>query len=109
MKKIEVFEMRCFKKILNSSWTDRVTNKDVFEQISLQKCHPFKDVKKVKLNYLRLLKRHVPREDLQMAGIKKEKAFGEDPESYGLMIRDNFLEPSVIELLELLHLEGDIL
>ena len=34
LKKLEAFEMRCYRKILNISWKDKIRNEEVLSRIS---------------------------------------------------------------------------
>ena len=43
-KKIEAFELRCYRKILNIKWQDKIKNEDVIARISRASFHPTKNI-----------------------------------------------------------------
>lgn len=51
MKKLEAFEMWCYRRILRISWVDRVTNIEVLHRMG-KECEVIKTIKKRKLEYL---------------------------------------------------------
>ena len=57
-KRINAFEMKCYRRALRIPWVERVTNKEVLKIIPLNKCQLLSIVKKSKLSYFGHLKRH---------------------------------------------------
>ena len=51
-KNITSFEMKCYRKILRISWTERKTNASVLEQLGLKAPQLLNLIKKQKLSYL---------------------------------------------------------
>ena len=58
IKKIISFEMKCYRKILRISWTERKTNASVLEQLGVKAPQLLNLIKKQKLSYFGLIKRH---------------------------------------------------
>ena len=58
MKKITAFEMKCYRKILRISWTEKITNKEVLKRIGVEEPILFQNIKKLKLSYFGHIKRH---------------------------------------------------
>ena len=67
-KKITSFEMKCYRKILRISWTERKTNASVLEQLELKAPQLLNLVKKQKLSYFGHIKRHNTLEKLFLKG-----------------------------------------
>ena len=57
-KKITSFEMKCYRKKLRISWTERKTNASVLEQLGLKAPQLLNLIKKQKLLYFCHIKRH---------------------------------------------------
>ena len=56
--KITAFEMKCYRKILRLSWTEKVSNEEVLRKIGLKSPTLLQNVKKLKLGYFGHIKRH---------------------------------------------------
>ena len=67
-KKITSFEMKCYRKILRISWTERKTNASVLEQLGLKAPQLLNLIKKQKLSYFGHIKRHNTLEKLFLEG-----------------------------------------
>ena len=67
-KKINSFEMKCYRKILRISWTERKTNASVLEQLGLKAPQLLNLIKKQKLSYFGDIKRHNRLEKLFLEG-----------------------------------------
>ena len=67
-KKITSFEMKCYRKILRISWTERKTNANVLEQLGLKAPQLLNLMKKQKLSYFGHIKRHNTLEKLFLEG-----------------------------------------
>ena len=67
-KKITFFEMKCFRKILRISWTERKTNANVLEQLGVKVPQLLNLIKKQKLSYYGYIKRHNTLEKLFLEG-----------------------------------------
>ena len=57
-KKITSFEMKCYRKTLRISWTERKTNASVLEQLGVKAPQLLNLIKKQKLSYFGHIKRH---------------------------------------------------
>ena len=57
-KKITSFKMKCYRKILRISWTERKTNASVLEQLGLKAPQLLNLIKKQKLSYFGHIKQH---------------------------------------------------
>ena len=68
LKKITSFEMKCYRKILRISWTERKTNASVLEQWGLKAPQLLNLIKKQKLSYFGHIKRHNTLEKLFLEG-----------------------------------------
>ena len=75
-KKITSFEMKCYRKILRTSWTERKTNASVLEQLGLKAPQLLNLVKKQKLSYFGHIKRHNTLEKLFLEGTCEGKGGG---------------------------------
>ena len=58
LNRILAFEMRCYRKILRVSWTERVTNERVRKRLNISSSHLLMQIKKQKLSYFGHIKRH---------------------------------------------------
>ena len=67
-KKITSFEMKCYRKILRISWTERKTNASVLEQLGVKASQLLNLIKKQKLSYFGHIKRHNTLEKLFLVG-----------------------------------------
>ena len=67
-KKITSFEMKCYRKILRISWTERKTNASVLEQLGVKAPQLLNLIKKQKLSYFGHIKRHNTLEKLFLEG-----------------------------------------
>jgi uncharacterized protein YutD len=47
-KKVDAFEMWCYRRMLKKSWTDKVTNKEVLRRMQTE-LHFLKDMVKIKM------------------------------------------------------------
>ena len=68
-KKITSFEMKCYRKILRISWTERKTNASVLEQLGVKALQLLNLIKKQKLSYFGHIKRHNTLEKLFLEGL----------------------------------------
>ena len=57
-KNITAFEMKCYRKILRISWTQKIRNEEVLSKIGIEAPTLFQTVKKLKLKYFGHIKRH---------------------------------------------------
>ena len=57
-KRITSFEMKCYRKILRTSWMEKVTNKEVISRLDMKTTMLLKKAKTLKLKYFGLIKRH---------------------------------------------------
>ena len=60
--------MKCYRKILRISWTERKTNASVLEQLGVKALHFFNLIKTQKLSYFGHIKRHNTLEKLFLEG-----------------------------------------
>ena len=67
-KKITSFEMKCYRKILRISWTERKTNASVLEQLGVKAPQLLNLIKKQKLSYFGHIKRQNTLEKLFLEG-----------------------------------------
>ena len=67
-RKITSFEMKCYRKILRISWTERKTNASVLEQLGVKAPQLLNLTKKQKLSYFGHIKRHNTLEKLFLEG-----------------------------------------
>ena len=67
-KKITSFEMKCYRKILRISWTERKTHASVLEQLGVKAPQLLNLIKKQKLSYFGHIKRHNTLEKLFLEG-----------------------------------------
>ena len=67
-KKITSFKMKCYRKILRISWTERKTNTSVLEQLGVKALQLLNLIKKQKLSYFGHIKRHNTLEKLFLEG-----------------------------------------
>ena len=70
-KKITSFEMKCYRKILRISWTERKTNASDLEQLDVKAPQFLNLIKKQKLSYFGHIKRHKTLEKLFLEGTCK--------------------------------------
>ncbi|GFR64142.1 transposon TX1 uncharacterized 149 kDa protein [Elysia marginata] len=73
VKKINAFEMKCYRKILRIPWCDRVTNEEVLERVNIQNCQLMNNIRKLKLTYFGHVKRHNTLEKLCMEEMVENK------------------------------------
>ena len=64
--------MKCYRKILRISWTERKTNASVLEQLVVKAPQLLNIIKKQKLSYFDHIKRHKTFEKLFLEGICKD-------------------------------------
>ena len=81
-KKITSFAMKCYRKILRISWTERKTNASVLEQLGVKAPQLLNLIKKQKLSYFGHVKRHNTLEKHSRAHVRVGEAEG-DPEGDG--------------------------
>ena len=82
-KKITSFEMKCYRKILRISWTERKTNASVLKQLGVKAPQLLNLIKKQKLSYFGHIKRHNTLENYSWrAHVRVGEAEG-DPEGDG--------------------------
>ena len=74
MKKLEAFEMWCYRRILRTSWMDRVTNAEVLRRLN-KECEIILHVKQRKLEYLGHITRNENRYSLLLL-ILQGKVYG---------------------------------
>ena len=67
-KKITSFKMKCYRKILRISWTERKTNASVLEQLGVKAPQLLNLIKKQKLSHFGHIKRHNTLEKLFLEG-----------------------------------------
>ena len=67
-KRINAFEMRCYRKMLRIPWTAKERNESVLNKVDLQNCQLLNQIKKQKLGYFGHTKRHDTLEKLCMEG-----------------------------------------
>ena len=67
-KKITSFKMKCYRKILRISWTERKTNASVLEQLGVKAPQLLHLIKKQKISYFGHIKRHNTLEKLFLEG-----------------------------------------
>ena len=68
-KKINAFEMKCYRRILRISWCDRIKNEEVLERVNIKQCQLLSYIKKLKMSYFGHTKRHNTLERLCMEGV----------------------------------------
>ena len=57
-KRITAFEMKCYRKILRISWTEKVSNERVLARIGRKTPNLLQNIRKLKLKYFGHIKRH---------------------------------------------------
>ena len=67
-KKITSFEMKCYRKILRISWTEKKTNASVLEQLGVKAPQLLNLIKKQKVSYFGHIKRHNTLEKIILGG-----------------------------------------
>ena len=72
-KRINAFEMKCYRKILRIPWTAKETNNSVKEQLRIQELYLLNSIKKLKLKYFGHLKRHNTLERIFLEGMVEGK------------------------------------
>ena len=65
--------MKCYRKILRISWTERKRNASVLEQLGVKAQQLFNLIKKQKLSYLGHIKRHNTLEKLFLEGTCEDR------------------------------------
>ena len=50
-RRITAFEMKCYRKILRISWTEKVSNEEVLKKIGIESPTLLQNIKKQKLEY----------------------------------------------------------
>ena len=68
IEKINAFEMRCYGKILNISWKQKIKNDNIRKILNIKPNSPLDQVKKQKLKYFGHIKRHDTLERLILEG-----------------------------------------
>ena len=68
MKRIQAFEIKCYRKVLRIPWTTRTTNIEVLERVNLKRPQLIDKIKKLKLKYFGHIKRHQSLERTIMEG-----------------------------------------
>jgi len=58
IKRLISFEMSCYRKLLQISWTQKITNEEVRSRLNITCSHLLKHFKKQKLSYFGHVKRH---------------------------------------------------
>ena len=58
IKRLIAFEMTCYRKLLQISWTQKITNEEVRARLNVTSSHLFRHYKKQKLSYFGHIKRH---------------------------------------------------
>ena len=58
IKRLIAFEMTCYRKLLQISWTQKITNDEVRSRLNITCSHLLKHFKKQKLSYFGHVKRH---------------------------------------------------
>ena len=67
-KRIQAFEMKCYRKILRVPWTAKEKNTTILERVGMVSGRLLNQVKRQKLNYFGHTKRHDTLEKLCMEG-----------------------------------------
>ena len=67
-KRIDAFEMKCYRKVLRIPWTEKASNASVLISIGLKDCQLMRYIKKQKLSYFGHIKRHESIEKTIMEG-----------------------------------------
>ena len=67
-KKVSAFEMKCYRKVLRISWTQRRSNADIRKDLNIEEDWLLKTIKKRKLKYFGHIKIHNDLERLIMEG-----------------------------------------
>ena len=75
--------MKCYRKILRISWTERKTNASVLEQLGVKAPQLLKLIKKQKLSYFGHIKRHNTLENYSWGAHVRAGGAGGDPEGDG--------------------------
>ena len=68
IKRLEAFEMTCYRKLLQISWTQKITNEEVRSRLNITCSHLFKHFKKQKRTYFGHIKRHSSSEKTALEG-----------------------------------------
>jgi len=58
INRLIAFEMTCYRKLLQITWTQKITNEEVRSRLNISYSHLFKHFKKQKLSYFGHIKRH---------------------------------------------------
>ena len=58
IKRLVAFEMTCYRKLLQISWTQKITNVEVRSRLNVTSSHLFKHYKNQKMSYFGHMKRH---------------------------------------------------
>ena len=58
IKRILAFEMKCYRKLLQIIWSQKITNAEVRSRLNITTSHLLKHYKKQKLSYFGHMKRH---------------------------------------------------
>lgn len=56
--KLIAFEMKCYRKLLQITWTEKITNVEVRSRLNVTTSHLLKHFKKQNLSYFGHMKRH---------------------------------------------------
>ena len=68
-KYINAFELKCYRKILKISWTEKRTNKSVLEELKISENWLLNNIKSRKLKYFGHVKRHDSIEKIILEGV----------------------------------------
>ena len=82
-KKITFFEIKCYRKILRISWTERKTKASVLEQLGVKAPQLLNLIKKQKLSYFGHIKRHNTLENYSWRAHVRAGGAEGDPEGDG--------------------------
>ena len=68
-KYINAFELKCYRRILKISWTEKRTNKSVLEELKISENWLLNNIKSRKLKYFGHIKRHDSIEKIILEGV----------------------------------------
>ena len=83
-KKINAFEMKCYRKILRISWKEKMRNSDIINTLKIPECWLLNTITKRKLHLFGHIKRHNCLERQIMEGRVPGKRRKADQEDNGL-------------------------
>ena len=58
LDKLRAFEMKCYRKLLKISWTEKITNEEVRSRLQINNSYLIAQFKKLKMSYFGHIKRH---------------------------------------------------